>query len=159
MISGGSQPSHHKLLFDKKEEGPRMTDVDVKKEGGRINLTRRLVREVGVCDLCGDPEVDSIQENVAVIRLAQRDGVLEELILCNLHEGFLIYKLLKSYLKRIQCGPRAIQKKMGFKGAIPKILFDTEDESILSIQEKMARRKEDLKEVIEAEIVNGGSPQ
>jgi len=89
-----------------------------------ILLERKLVRVAGVCDLCGDEEKDSILSNVLCITFSHKDGDRSVLKLCNRHEGHLMTKLLKSYLKRRACKPKNLSKKMGFVGDIPKELKD-----------------------------------
>lgn len=87
-----------------------------------ILMERKLVRVGGVCDLCGDEEKTSIQENILVLTFSHNDGDKAELRLCNFHEGLLLAKLLKSYLKRRSC--KKLDNKMGFIGDLPKEMKD-----------------------------------
>lgn len=108
----------------------------VKREARRILTARQIIRVAGVCDLCGDPERDSIQDDILKITLIGRDGIENDLILCNLHEGILLQRLLGSYVKRMSCKPVRRDKKMGFKGQIPKELPLEQDENIPSLIEQ-----------------------
>lgn len=97
-----------------------MTPEERKKETKRITLSRGRVMDKGVCSLCGDEEKKGILKNdILSVELIANDGVIEEWILCNFHEGVLMMKLLHSYMRKRACSPKSRERKMGFKEGIP----------------------------------------
>lgn len=120
-----------------------LTSEERKAKESQILLHRDVVKKAGVCDLCGDEEEVGIHENVLLFDFKDKGGVVSQLVVCNFHEGVMLMKLLRSYLKRRKCGPKRIKQKMGFVGAIPILNRKVAggDEEVLSIIEKLVEKK------------------
>lgn len=132
-----------------------MTKDERKALESQLLLHRDLVKKAGVCDLCGDEENVFIQENVLLLDFKDRGGGKHEIVLCNFHEGVLMMKLLRSYLKRRKCGPKRIKQKMGFRGNIPLLRRKVEggDEEVLSVIERLAQGRGNVIELTGGEVV------
>lgn len=112
---------------------------ELKEKVRRIKADRSIVRVIGVCDLCKDEDVSILDDVLRLTFIIREKGKDEEteLVLCNIHEGVLIQRLLKPYLKRIQCSPKRRDKKMGFKGEVPKDFPGEEEGEEPSAMEKL----------------------